>query len=126
MARGSGWFGAIAAWIVLAPLLFTSPASAAPPPPPQAPEESIVVANGTKSPLTCRMRGQASDWTAYETIAPDFALSVPSQPGGKSYLECRPPVSQTIYEMLAGQQYRLIRKKAGEPVELRSVAAAKK
>ncbi|MDX3900953.1 MAG: hypothetical protein QHC40_10650 [Sphingobium sp.] len=100
-----------------------SPAWAVPPTASEPAVETILVANQTQAPLACRMRGEASDWTAYQTIAPEFALSVPAEVGGTSYLECKAPVSPTIYAMAAGQKYVLIREKAGEPVELRSAPA---
>ncbi len=118
--RGKVWPGVLASLGALA-----SPAWAVPPAAPEPAVETILVANRTRAPLSCRMRGAASDWTAYQVIAPEFALSVPAEAGGKSYLECKAPVSPTIYALSAGQKYVLIREKASGPVELRSAPAPK-
>lgn len=94
----------------------------------QEPENggNILITNGTKAPLACRLRTDATVWTAHQTIAPNYALNWPAASGIRSYLECSPPVSTAVYEIIAGQHYILIQDKNRPGVELRTVALAKK
>lgn len=87
---------------------------------------SILITNGTKVPLACRLRTDATVWTAHQTIAPDYALNWPAASGMRSYLECSPPVSTAVYEIIAGKHYILIQDKSRPGVELRAEALAKK
>lgn len=86
---------------------------------------NILITNGTSVPLACRLRTDATVWTDYQTIAPDYALTWPAAAGFRSYLECSPPVSATVYEILAGQRYILIKDKKRPGVELRTMAQPK-
>lgn len=87
---------------------------------------SILITNGTSVSLACRLRTDATVWTGYQTIAPDYALTWPAAAGVRSYLECSPPVSATVYEIIAGQRYILIKDKKRPGVELRTMASPKK
>lgn len=87
---------------------------------------SVLISNGTSVPLACRLRTDATVWTGYQTIAPDYALTWPAATGVRSYLECSPPVSGTVYEIIAGQRYILIKDKKRPGIELRTVASPKK
>ena len=88
--------------------------------------ENILITNGTKVPLACRLRTDATVWTAHQTIAPDYALNWPAASGIRSYLECSPPVSTAVYEIIAGKHYILMQGKTRPGVELRTVALTKK
>lgn len=87
---------------------------------------NILITNGTKIPLACRLRNDATVWTDHQKIAPDYALNWPAVSGVRSYLECSPPVSTAVYEILAGKHYILVQDKQRPGVELRAVAALKK
>ena len=87
---------------------------------------SILISNGTSMPQACRLRTDATVWTGYQTIAPDYALTWPAAAGVRSYLECSPPVSATVYEIIAGKRYILIKDKTRPGVELRTMAPPKK
>ncbi|WP_336970250.1 hypothetical protein [Sphingobium aromaticiconvertens] len=86
---------------------------------------SILITNGTSVPLACRLRTEATVWTDHQTIAPDYALTWPAAAGVRSYLECSPPVSATVYEIVTGQRYILIKDKKRPGVELRTMAPEK-
>lgn len=88
--------------------------------------ENILITNGTKGPLACRLRTDATVWTAHQTIAPGYALNWPAVSDIRSYLECSPPVSTAVYEIIAGKHYILVQDKKRPGVELRTMALAKK
>jgi hypothetical protein len=85
-------------------------------------DANIVITNGTKGPLACRLRTDATVWTGHQTIAADYALIWPAPAGVRSYLECSPPASATVYEIVAGRRYILMTDKARPGVELRVMA----
>lgn len=87
---------------------------------------TILITNGTSVPLACRLRTDATVWTDHQIIAPEYALTWPAAAGVRSYLECSPPVSATVYEILAGKRYILIKDEKRPGVELRTMAPPKK
>ncbi|WP_022683428.1 hypothetical protein [Sphingobium bisphenolivorans] len=69
--------------------------------------EGISIVNRTSEVQACRVRSDHSDWSGYQSIAPDFAITIQTGDAKHYYIECQPHAKASIYAAKSGDHFAL-------------------
>lgn len=84
------------------------------------PPRKVLVKNNTALRLTCKIEPPNGGWTRWFALAAGAEWTDRARSADPYLIRCRPPVRQSVFRLVPGERYSLLRA-AGGPVTLHRV-----
>lgn len=95
--------------------------AAAPAAAPVVPAQVYLIKNNTDDPIRCAVWTPAQQWSAWTVLPPAAEFDALGEKGEPVHLFCGPPVEASVYRLVKGARYSLLRSAPGGAVALRRV-----